>query len=82
MQFQSNILGVPVLRPKIIESTAQGAAYLAGIGAGIWKLENLKQVQAIDQTFNPEWYEEKRNMLYDKWVKAVQRTMKWSDKDE
>ncbi|MEM9859189.1 MAG: glycerol kinase GlpK [Bacteroidota bacterium] len=82
MQFQSNILGVPVLRPEIIESTAQGAAYLAGIGAGIWKPENLKQVQAIDQTFNPEWYEEKRNMLYGKWIKAVQRTMKWSEKDE
>lgn len=77
MQFQADILGVPVLRPGIIESTAQGAAYLAGIGAGIWKMEDLTEVQQIDRTFEPGLSQADREKLYTRWKKAVQRTMNW-----
>ena len=77
MQFQADILGVPVLRPGIIESTAQGAAYLAGIGAGIWKMKDLTEVQQIDRTFEPELSQVDREKLYTRWKKAVQRTMNW-----
>ena len=77
MQFQADILGVPVLRPGIIESTAQGAAYLAGIGAGIWKMKDLTEVQQIDRTFEPGLSQMDREKLYTRWKKAVQRTMNW-----
>ncbi len=77
MQFQADILGVPVLRPEVIESTAQGAAYLAGIGAGIWKLDDLKEVQKIDHDFEPDMSEETRKRLYENWNKAVKRTIGW-----
>ncbi len=77
MQFQADILGVPVLRPGIIESTAQGAAYLAGIGAGIWKMKDLTEVQQIDRTFEPGLSQVDREKLYTRWKKAVQRTMNW-----
>ncbi len=77
MQFQADILGVPVLRPGIIESTAQGAAYLAGIGAGIWKMKDLTKVQQIDRTFEPGLSQVDREKLYTRWKKAVQRTMNW-----
>lgn len=77
MQFQADILGVPVLRPGIIESTAQGAAYLAGIGAGIWKMKDLTEVQQIDRTFEPGLSQADREKLYTRWKKAVQRTMNW-----
>ncbi|MEM9340999.1 MAG: glycerol kinase GlpK [Bacteroidota bacterium] len=77
MQFQSNILGVSVLRPDVTESTAQGAAYMAGIGAGIWELEDLKEVQKIEREFEPEMTKSDRDKLYSVWNKAVKRTMKW-----
>ncbi|MEO0553918.1 MAG: glycerol kinase GlpK [Bacteroidota bacterium] len=77
MQFQSNILGVPVLRPEVTESTAQGAAYMAGIGAGIWELEDLKEVQKIEREFTPEMVKNDRDELYGNWNKAVKRTMNW-----
>ena len=77
MQFQADILGVPVLRPDIVESTAQGAAYLAGIGAGTWKMEDLAEVQKIDRTFGPGLPAADREKLYARWRKAVQRTMNW-----
>ncbi len=77
MQFQADILGVPVLRPEIIESTAQGAAYLAGIGAGVWKVDDLKKVQKIDRKFEPVLPETDRKKLYKKWGTAIQRTLKW-----
>ncbi|MEM1407157.1 MAG: glycerol kinase GlpK [Bacteroidota bacterium] len=77
MQFQSNILGVPVLRPEVTESTAQGAAYMAGIGAGIWELEDLKEVQKIERKFAPEMVKGDRDRLYGNWNKAVKRTMNW-----
>ncbi len=72
MQFQSDILNVPVERPKVIETTALGAAYLAGLAVGYWnsKDEIAKQWE-IDRKFEPDMDEETRNKLYEGWKKAV-----------
>ncbi|MEQ9298702.1 MAG: glycerol kinase GlpK [Cyclobacteriaceae bacterium] len=77
MQFQADILGASVERPEVIESTAMGAAYLAGIKAGVWEKENIMKNRAIDRTFTPEIDVAKRNELYDGWKKAVERTLNW-----
>lgn len=77
MQFQSDILGASVERPEVIESTAMGAAYLAGIKAGIWEKENIMKNRAINRTFTPEIDVSKRNELYAGWKKAVERTLNW-----
>lgn len=82
MQFQSDILGVPVERPVVIESTAVGAAYLAGIGAGLWDMDSLSEYQEIDKTFEPDIDIDLRDRLYKKWQKAVKRTMNWVEKEE
>ncbi len=78
MQFQSNILEKPVQRPEVIETTALGAAYLAGLAVGYW--ENKEEVVnnwAIDRTFTPEIEIEKRTELVDEWHKAVNRSLGW-----
>ncbi|MEO9892679.1 glycerol kinase GlpK [Aurantibacter sp.] len=77
MQFQSNILGCEVHRPKVIESTAMGAAFLAGIQVGIWKQSDINQKRALDKIFEPTFEEEKRDRMYGKWQKAVKRTKGW-----
>jgi len=79
MQFQADILNVPIERPKEIESTAMGVAYLAGIAAGIWSEEKLRETKQLDRTFLPEMEEEDRNKLYRGWKKAVSRCMDWID---
>jgi glycerol kinase len=81
MQFQSNILGVVVERPEIIESTAQGSAYMAGIHVGLWKQSDIIHNRQINKVFNPEISEAQRDILYGGWQKAVRHTMGWS-KDE
>jgi len=77
MQFQSNILGCEVHRPKVIESTAMGAAYLAGIQVGLWQQSDIDQKRALDKIFTPTFDSEKRDRLYGKWQKAVKRTKGW-----
>jgi glycerol kinase len=77
MQFQSDILGVNVERPKIIETTALGAAYLAGLATGFYSKEDMKTNWQIDHTFNSQMAESQRNTLYNGWKKAVSRTMGW-----
>ena len=78
MQFQSDILDVAVERPKIIETTALGAAYLAGLAVGFWKSkEELVKSWQIDRRFEPNMEEAKRKELYLGWLKAVRRTMNW-----
>lgn len=79
MQFQANILDSIVERAEIIESTALGAAYLAGIGAGFWKKEDILKNRKIQKEFNPEMTKEKRKKLYGTWKKAVERSMNWED---
>ena len=77
MQFQSDILGVTVDRPEITESTALGAAYLAGLQAGIWSMEDLKKVRKTNKSFEPKMKENHREELYKTWQKAVKRTFNW-----
>ncbi|MDG2764860.1 FGGY-family carbohydrate kinase, partial [Vibrio parahaemolyticus] len=78
MQFQADILGVPVDRPKVSETTAQGAAYLAGLAVGFW--EDKKEIEnkwELDNTFEVNMEPEKRDKLYRKWLKAVERSKDW-----
>ncbi|MFO1442456.1 glycerol kinase GlpK [Bacillus sp. Bva_UNVM-123] len=76
MAFQSDILNVPVERPVISETTALGAAYLAGLAVGYWETqEEIRTQWAIDRAFEPVMTEETRTSLYDGWKKAVQATM-------
>ena len=79
MQFQADILGTPVERPEVIESTAMGAAYLAGIQVGLWKKEDIIRNRKIQKCFTPQMDEETRNKLYKGWLKAVKRSMAWVD---
>ena len=80
MQFQSDILGSKVIRPDIIETTAMGAGYLAGINSGIWDEEKIKSLQKIDKTFSSQIDKSKRTKIYSGWKKAVKRTFNWLEK--
>lgn len=77
MQFQADILGAEVERPEVIESTAMGAAYFAGIQVGLWKKEDIQKNRKIEKCFKPQMDESTRNNLYNGWKKAVKRTMGW-----
>ncbi|MCF6094728.1 glycerol kinase GlpK [Microaerobacter geothermalis] len=81
MQFQSDILGVNVERPKVTETTALGAAYLAGLAVEFWKKQEIEKNSSIDAVFKPSMDDETRKKLYKGWKKAVKRTMNW-EKDE
>lgn len=82
MQFQSDILNVRVDRPQIIETTALGAAYLAGLAVGFWKDKaEIANKWSVDRTFEPQMGEEERTKLYTGWKKAVERSMKWEDEE-
>lgn len=79
MQFQSDILGVQVDRPEVIETTALGAAYLAGLAVGYWKgKEDVSNKWALSKSFKSQMEEEKRTELLDGWHEAVNRSMGWS----
>jgi glycerol kinase len=77
MQFQADILGTKVERPEVIESTAQGAAYLAGISVGLWKKEDIVNNRIIEEQFIPSMGSEEREKIYATWQKAVKRSMNW-----
>jgi glycerol kinase len=78
MQFQSDILGVPVIRPKVAETTALGAAYAAGLAVGFWaKVEDLRANWGVDKTWEPKMDSAKRAKLFDGWLEAVKRTFGW-----
>ncbi len=80
MQFQADILGSEVERPEINETTALGAAYLAGLAVGYWKnKEELIEKWKKDKDFKSEMTEEKREKLYKGWKKAVERSKDWSE---
>lgn len=79
MQFQADILGTPVERPAIIETTALGSAYLAGLATGFWSIDDLNMSNHIDQSFTPDMDASERDTLYKGWQKAVERTMGWED---
>ncbi|MED4601798.1 glycerol kinase GlpK [Paenibacillus validus] len=81
MQFQADLLGVNVQRPQVTETTALGAAYMAGIAVGFWDKGDIAKRASGDATFVPNMEEEVRTKLYKGWKKAVKRTMEW-EKDE
>jgi glycerol kinase len=82
MQLQADILGVPVSRPVVAETTALGAAYAAGLAVGFWKdTDELRANWNEDTRWSPEWDEQQRSEGYAGWKKAVTRTLDWVDVD-
>ncbi|WP_437369373.1 glycerol kinase GlpK [Maribacter litoralis] len=81
MQFQADILDSEVHRPEIIESTAMGAAFLAGIHVGFWKQSDIDETRPMNKIFKPTFDRVKRKRLYKKWQKAVERTKGWEDEE-
>lgn len=80
MQFQSDIMNIEVSRPIITETTALGAAYLAGLAVGFWKDRNeLSKGWYESERYYPNMVEEERNKLYSKWKKAVERSLGWEE---
>ena len=80
MQFQADILDVPVIRPKVTETTALGAAYAAGLATGYWSnVEDLRANWQVDKQWTPALAADKRAHYYKSWKKAVQRSFDWVD---
>ena len=80
MQFQADILGVPVVRPKTFESTALGAAYLAGLAVGLWDSQKqLEEQWQIDRTFEPQMPKKQVKELRHYWTKALERSKAWEE---
>ena len=81
MQFQADILDSEVHRPEIIESTAMGAAFLAGIEVGFWQQSDIDESRPMNKIFTPTFDRVKRKRLYKKWQKAVERSKGWEDEE-
>jgi glycerol kinase len=80
MQLQADVLGVPVVRPVVAETTALGAAYAAGLATGFWKdLDDLRQNWKMDRQWEPRWSADQRDAAYAGWEKAVERTLGWTE---
>jgi glycerol kinase len=80
MQFQADILGIPVEKPRVIEMTALGAAYLSGLGVGFWKnLEEIEKHWFLEKRFEPQMNNTARQKLYSKWKEAVKRSFRWAE---
>ena len=82
MQFQADVLRVPVIRPVVAETTALGAAYAAGLAVGFWgSLDELRKQWQEDRRWEPQMEQEARDRTYRNWKKAVQKTLDWVDED-
>ncbi|RPJ86955.1 MAG: glycerol kinase, partial [Acidobacteria bacterium] len=80
MQIQADILGVPVVRPRLAETTSLGAAYAAGLAVGFWKdAESLRANWKADRQWEPRWSEDHRDSHYRQWQKAVEKSMGWME---
>jgi glycerol kinase len=80
MQFQADLLGIPILRPKVVETTARGAAFLAGLATGFWRgQDELLDAFELDRVFKPERAKADMDRLYTGWNKAVRRAMDWEE---
>jgi len=78
MQFQADVLGVPVIRPKVAETTALGAAYAAGLAVGFWQdTDEMRANWGEDKRWEPAEDDTARTQLYAQWKKAVTRTFNW-----
>lgn len=83
MQFQSDVANTPVIKPKISETTALGAAYLAGLAVGYWKdLEEIQQQWKEDTMYHPNIDDAKRNFLLQQWQRAIKTAQAWADSNE
>ena len=79
MQFQSDIINVPVIRPVCTESTALGAAHLAGLSSGFWTdVKEIEGLKKIDKVFNPTMTDEERENKIKGWKKAVKYSFSWA----
>ncbi len=79
MQMQSDLLGIPVARPKVTETTALGAAYLAGLATGLWSdVNEIENQWQLERCFEPTWKDEDRQRKIDRWHQAVERAKAWS----
>ncbi len=82
MQFQADILNVPVVRPVVAETTALGAAYAAGLAVGYWgSTDEIRDNWAEDKRWTPSMDQGERERLYRNWKKAVTKTLEWVDDD-
>ena len=79
MQFQSDILGVHAVRPKVIETTGKGAAMLAGRAVGVWTDADLNELQDVDREFSPAMDDDVRRRLLSQWRRAVERSKAWAE---
>src|SRR5581483_1010156 len=80
MQFQADVLGVPVIRPEVTETTALGAAYAAGLAVGFWSdQDELRERWSEDKRWEPQMDEDDREEQYARWRKAVERSLDWED---
>lgn len=83
MQFQSDVLGCRVIRPAVIETTALGAALLAGLATGVWKdMDEIRRVWQMDMSFSPQMSEQQRTLVLRSWHRAVRRSMRWASDEE
>ncbi len=81
LQMQSDILNTEVNRPRVVETTALGAAYLSGLAVGFWKnIDEIKAIREVDRIFKPEIDESLRKQKYNGWKKAVERAQSWTEK--
>ena len=79
MQMQADVLGVPVVRPMVTETTALGAAYLAGLAVGVWQdAAELSGQWAVDKRFEPMWTDNQRRAKRERWAEAVKRSSGWA----
>jgi glycerol kinase len=78
MQLQADVLGLPVVRPEVIETTALGAAYAAGLAVGFWSdLAEVRQHWRVDRQWEPQWTADRRDEAYRGWHRAVDRSLDW-----
>jgi glycerol kinase len=83
MQFQSDVLGVPVVRPRVTETTALGAAYAAGLAVGYWpNTAELRRNWGVDKRWQPAMDHAQRGRLYAAWQRAVQRSLRWLERPD
>jgi glycerol kinase len=78
MQFQADVLGAPVIVPEISETTALGAAYLAGIATGVWTQAGVREMWRERATYEPRMSEDERETLHARWLEAVERSRGWA----
>jgi glycerol kinase len=76
-QFQADLLGIPVRRPRQTETTALGAAFLAGLGAGLWTAADLEGLWKLDMEFEPRMSRDQADSLQSRWREAVERSRGW-----